>query len=289
MTTRSDEARLDAPGAPAGGGAFTPVPYRVVERRVEGEGVVSIVLEPIGGDVISWRPGQFAMLTAFGVGEAAISVSGVPGETGLHHTVRDVGAVSHALCVAEPGTAVGVRGAFGTAWGVEELDGVDVVVVAGGIGLAPLRGAISSLARRPEGAGRLGVAVGARTPEQVIFPADLERWRALGAQVELTVDAAAPGWTGSVGLVTEAVARLEFDERSAVAMLCGPEVMMRVVARALVDRGVAPDRVRVSLERNMQCGVGLCGHCQLGPVLLCRDGPVCRYSDVSSLLAERER
>ncbi|HUY29646.1 MAG TPA: FAD/NAD(P)-binding protein [Acidimicrobiales bacterium] len=276
-------------GAATGTGAFTPAPYRVVERRVEADGVVSIALVPVAGEPVPWRPGQFNMLTAFGVGEVAISMSGVPGDGRLWHTVRDVGAVSHALCGTGVGDVVGVRGAFGTAWGVEELDGVDVVVVAGGIGLAPLRGAISLLAQRPSGRGGLSVALGARSPDQVIFAEDLERWRERGAEVELTVDAAAPGWTGSVGLVTAVLPRLSFDAGRAVALVCGPEVMMRIVARALVDRGVAADAIRVSLERNMQCGVGLCGHCQLGPLLICRDGPVRSYGEIEHLFGERER
>ncbi|MDA8291532.1 MAG: FAD/NAD(P)-binding protein [Actinomycetota bacterium] len=265
------------------------MPHRVVERRVEAEGIVTVVLEPVSGEPVVWRPGQFAMLTAFGVGEAAISVSGVPGERGLRHTIRDVGAVSHALCSAEVGSVVGVRGAFGTSWGVEELGARDVVVVAGGIGVVPLRGALWSLATRAPGHGVLAVALGARSPDQVIFRDDIDGWREAGAEVELTVDVADAGWTGSVGLVTAALSRLSFDEQDTVALVCGPEVMMRIVARALVDRGVAADRVRLSLERNMQCGIGLCGHCQLGPLVVCRDGPVLLYSRVAALLAERER
>jgi len=296
MTVPREEAGRAPRRAPGGGAdgraardALTPALYVVSRRRIEADGVVTVVLDPMVGEPAAWLPGQFAMLTAFGVGEVAISMSGVPGDGGgLRHTIRDVGAVTHALCGTPVGSPVGVRGAFGIPWGVEELADTDVVVVAGGIGLAPVRGAIYVLAGR-SGGGRLSVAVGARSPEQVIFADDLRAWRESGAEVELTVDAAPPGWRGSVGLVTTALSRLAFDPRRAAALVCGPEIMMRLVARHLVDQGLDPDRIRVSLERNMQCGVGLCGHCQLGPFLLCRDGPVRPFAGVAGVLAERER
>jgi NAD(P)H-flavin reductase len=232
------------------------------------------------------------MLTAFGVGEAAISVSGAPtGENMIEHTVRSVGPVSRALCNAAIGTVVGVRGPFGTDWGVGDLAGADTMVVAGGIGLAPLRTAVSKLASPAVsgGAEHLVVLVGARTPDQVVFNDDLRRWREEGTDVEVTVDAAGPNWRGPVGLVTGLLDRVPFDPESTVVLVCGPEVMIRFTARALVDRGVHPERIRVSLERNMQCGVGMCGHCQLGPLLLCRDGPVVTYDRAASLLSQGER
>ncbi len=236
------------------------------------------------------------MLTAFGVGEAPISVSSSPRDGGpLQQTIRDVGPVTHALCRSEPGDVVGVRGPFGTSWGVEDGDrpdgSGDVVVVAGGIGLAPLRGIVQELVGGGStGTRRVVVLVGAREPEQVIFGDDLDAWRTAGVQVEVTVDVAGADWDGQVGVVTTLLADAEFDPTGAVALVCGPEVMLRFVARALVDRGVHPDRVRVSLERNMQCGIAWCGHCQLGPILVCRDGPVVSYAGVvDHLLAERER
>ena len=166
-----------------------------------------------------------------------------------------------------------------------------MVVVAGGIGLAPLRGAVDELVHRAEpGRGRVFVIAGARQPGQIIFGDDLEAWERDGAVVAVTVDVAGPGWSGHVGLVTSLLDHAAFDPASSIAFICGPEIMMRFTARALVDRGVDPERIRVSLERNMQCGVGWCGHCQLGPFLLCRDGPVLPYAGaVAQLLNERER
>lgn len=267
---------------------LTPVPCRVVGRRVETEDVVTLAVEPPGG-LFSHRAGQFNMVTVFGVGEVPISISGVPGATPVEHTVRDVGPVTRALCAVEVGGVVGLRGPYGTDWGSDGLGAADVVVVAGGIGLAPLRGAVEELLAGGT-TGRVCVVAGARSPAQVMFAADLDRWRRMGAQVELTVDVGDASWGGPVGLVTSRIPEARFDPTGAVAMLCGPEVMMRFTARALTDRGVRPQRIRVSLERNMQCGVGLCGHCQLGPFIVCRDGPVLPYGGaVAGLLMERER
>lgn len=274
---------------------LSPVPYRIVDRRVELSDVVTLALEPAAGGHLRFAHGQFNMLTAFGVGEVAISVSSVPGAPGpLEHSVRDVGAVTHALCRAPVGSPVGVRGPFGSDWGLDAIDDrSDVVVVAGGIGLAPLRGAVEDLVgrrRSQEDAGRVVVVVGSRRPDQILFADDLERWRQAGAHVEVTVDVAAPGWTGAVGVVTSLLPAAPFDPGRTVALVCGPEIMMRFAARALVDRGVDPSAIRVSLERNMQCGVGWCGHCQLGPLLVCSDGPIVPYGGVADrLLMEHQR
>lgn len=285
----------DVPGTGRRVDPATPAPARVVGRYRETDDVVTLWLEQAGQPPPRWRPGQFNMLTAFGVGEVAVSISGAPHEVGpVRHTVRDVGAVTHALCQARVGSFLGMRGPYGTDWGVDRADGADVVVVAGGIGLAPLRGAIWSLAGgsgadpagRPR---RLFVAVGARLPDQLLFRADLDAWREAGAEVGVTVDAAGPGWRGEVGVVTALLPGMGFAGPGTVALICGPEIMMRFVARELLQRGVSASDMRVSLERNVQCGVGLCGHCQLGPVIVCRDGPVFEYARVAALLTQRER
>lgn len=271
---------------------LVPAPYRVAAVRTETADVTTLALSPLSGPVAAFRGGQFNMLGVLGVGEVPISVSGDPDIAGLlEHTVRDVGAATRALCRARVGDVVGVRGPFGTDWGVGDLDpDSDVVVVAGGIGLAPLRGAVHQLVRRSAGRrGRVFVLVGARQPDQIVFTGDLRRWEESGAWVSVTVDMAGPAWKGHVGVVTTLLKDTPFAAAGAAALVCGPEIMMRFTARALTDVGVDPRRIRVSVERNMQCGVGWCGHCQLGPLLLCRDGPVVAYDQVGDLMAERER
>jgi anaerobic sulfite reductase subunit B len=274
---------------------LTPALHRVVARHTETVDVVTLSLVPEEGSDVTFRHGQFNMLTAFGVGEAAVSVSSAPGDAGpIEHSIRDVGPVTHALCAMPVGGTVGLRGPFGSEWGIEGdaiRQGADAVVVVGGIGLAPLRGAVRDLAvRQRRGGGRLFVLVGARSPGQIVFADELAAWRDTGAYVDVSVDIARPEWQGTVGVVTSLLASAPFDPARAVAFVCGPEIMMRFTARALVDRGVDPQRIRISLERNMQCGIGLCGHCQLGPLLICRDGPVVAYDGVAAeLLRERQR
>jgi len=274
-------------------GPFTPAVFRVCGRAQETLDVVTLALEPARGQRFSFKPGQFNMLTAFGVGEVPISISSSPGRGPLLHTIRDVGPVTRALCRAPLGAPVGVRGPFGTDWGIDDFAKADAVVVAGGIGLAPLRGAVELLVDRmglPMGPRKVVVLVGARTPDQFIFRADFDSWASSGAEVGTTVDMAAQGWVGNVGVVTQLVPNAGFDPSRAMALVCGPEVMMRFAVEALIGRGVLPHsiRLRISLERNMQCGSGLCGHCQLGPYILCRGGPIVTYPAASSLLSEAE-
>jgi NAD(P)H-flavin reductase len=270
---------------------MVPCRYRVRRRLRETHDAVTLVLDPLDAVEAPHAPGQFNMLYAFGVGEVPVSISNHyrPGRP-LLHTVRSVGAVSDALCHAGRGEVIGVRGPFGGGWGVEHADGADLVVVAGGIGLAPLRSALQYALARRSRFGQIVALVGARTPDEVVFRRELKRLRERSdVVVEVTVDRAAPGWRGQVGVVTQLVARAPFDPASALALVCGPEVMMRFAAMALLSRGVPAGRVRVSLERNMKCAVGWCGHCQLGPSFVCKEGPVWSYDRASSLLAVKER
>ncbi|MFH8393855.1 FAD/NAD(P)-binding protein [Streptomyces sp. NPDC018036] len=265
-----------------------PLPYRIAHTQAETADTRSIELVPAGRELAPFAPGQFAMIYAFGVGEVPISASRLRGRHGgLVHTVRAVGTVSTALYRLRPGDTVGLSGPYGSGWDLEAAAGYDVLVIAGGIGLAPLRPVVHELMDRPHTYGRVDILVGARTAADLVFRDEIESWRG-PARVEVTVDRHTPGWRGAVGLVTTLLDRLELRPERTCALVCGPEVMMRHTARDLTVRGLAPHRVQLSLERNMRCATGHCGHCQLGPLLLCRDGPVVGYDRVARLLQVRE-
>jgi NAD(P)H-flavin reductase len=282
-------ASASSPAALVPRGALTPVPYRVVGRTRETSDTWTLELEPLREPIVP-RPGQFDMLYALGVGEVPISTSGPADREGpLTHTIRAVGAVTQRLCAAEPGGVIGVRGPFGTTWPLDAASGGDVVIVAGGIGLAPLRPAIHDVLTRREAFGAVSVLVGARSPGDLLYVDELEQWRGrFDVDVEVTVDAAGADWRGRVGLVTTLLPRVDFDATRTTALVCGPEVMMTFVARALRERGLPSERIWVSMERSMHCGLGHCGHCQLGPFLICRDGPVLRLDTVERFAGVRE-
>jgi anaerobic sulfite reductase subunit B len=263
-----------------------PVPHLVVDRRRDTAETVTLRLEPVGEPLAEFAPGQFAMVHCFGRGEIPLSVSSVQGTGGLAHTIRSVGAVSDGLCAARVGDVVGLRGPYGTSWELERARGQDVLVVAGGIGLAPLRPLVLGALAEPEAYGRVSVLVGARTPADLISRKELEQWAT--AYTGVTVDWPDTGWHGDVGVVTQLLGRAPFAPERTWAFVCGPEPMIRATARDLAQRGVPPERIRVSLERNMRCATGHCGHCQLGPLLVCRDGPVVGWDQAQPLLSVRE-
>lgn len=261
-----------------------PLPYAVVSNHPETADTHTIVLRPVGAALPPFAPGQFAMLYAFAVGEIPVSVSGLL-DGALSYTIRGVGAVSRALCGQRPGTQVGVRGPFGTGWDLPTADGRDLLVVAGGIGLAPLRPLVHQALSRP-GGGRLNILVGARTPDELLYRDELDGWARPYCGV--TVDRSDTGWPGRVGVVPTLLDEAVFTPEQTTAFVCGPEVMIRATARELLHQGIAARHIRVALERNMHCGTGHCGHCQLGPLLLCRDGAVIGYDRAEPLLTVRE-
>ncbi|HVB73007.1 MAG TPA: FAD/NAD(P)-binding protein [Ktedonobacteraceae bacterium] len=248
-------------------------------------------LEPQDGSAIPpFASGQFNMLYVFGVGEIPISISGDPDRPApLVHTTRAVGTVSSAIQALKPGNTIGVRGPFGSHWPIEQAIGKDVVIVAGGIGLAPLRSTVYQLIARRAQYGKIALLYGARTPSDILYRHELERWRAhLDLDVYITVDHGDTSWRGSVGVVTQLIRRAAFDPRNTLAMVCGPEIMMRFTASELEKHGAPVEQIYVSMERNMKCAVGLCGHCQYGPHFVCKDGPVFQYSRVQHLLVKAE-
>lgn len=267
-----------------------PAPYRVRQVRRDTEDTFSLELAPAdGSERLRFKPGQFNMLYVFGTGEVPISIASDPEESYLEHTTRAVGVVTNAMAGLRKGDALGVRGPYGVGWPMEAAEGHDVVLVAGGIGLAPLRPALTRLIAERSKYGRIVLLYGARTPLDILYRPDFERWRRHHqVQILVTVDRAVGAWSGLVGVVTNLIRRAPFDAANAVAMVCGPEIMMRYAAEALVRRGVGTGEIYVSMERNMKCAVGFCGHCQFGPAFVCRDGPVFPYARVEGLLRVSE-
>jgi NAD(P)H-flavin reductase len=227
------------------------------------------------------------MVYTHGVGEVPLSISGDPARPEvLTHTIRAVGAVTNALFKTDVGDEVGVRGPYGVGWPMETMLGRDVLIVAGGIGLAPVRPAITQVLDARDDYRSVSIVYGSRTPDDLLYEDDLHAWKSrFDVNVQVTVDRDAPTWTGDVGAVTPLIGRLSFEPDNAIAILCGPEIMMRVVAKDLRSRGISPSDIYVSLERNMKCAVGFCGHCQFGPSFVCKDGPVVAYEAVAERLA----
>lgn len=271
--------------------SLLPRPFVVAARRRETHDSVTLTLRPpADAQPFAFAPGQFCMLYAFGRGEVPISIGGDPGQREtLVHTIRAVGTVSAALVASAPGTTIGVRGPFGSAWPLDGAEGLDVVVVAGGIGLAPLRPAILAILAARARYGRLRILYGARTPADVLYRRELARWQQrTDVFVDVTVDRATPAWTGRVGVVTRLIEAGGFDPAHTLALVCGPEPMMRFAAETLTAVGVGAERIFVSWERNMHCAVGICGHCQFGPHFVCRDGPVFALDRIAPLMRIKE-
>jgi NAD(P)H-flavin reductase len=269
---------------------MTPRIVRVGRRRRDGPDVWTLHIETGEAASTEFAPGQFNMLTAFGVGEVAISLSGDPAAAGrIVHTIRAVGPVSTALAHLGLGEPVGLRGPFGVGWPMAEAVGRDVVVVAGGLGLAPLRPVIYCLLAERSRYGQIVLLYGTRSPNEILFRHELEAWRRrLDVDIEVTVDHAIGDWDGHVGIVTTLIPHAAFDPLHSIAVVCGPEIMMRFAIAALQDAGLAAESIYLSMERNMKCAVGWCGHCQFGPFFICRDGPVFRYDRLRDLLALKE-
>jgi NAD(P)H-flavin reductase len=268
-----------------------PQPYSVRQVAKETPDTFTLTLESLNGAGRNqFQPGQFSMLWVFGVGELPISISGDPAERDrLVYTVRSVGQATHALVSREVGAAVGVRGPFGTGWPVEKAQGRDVLVIAGGIGLAPLRPVIYEVLHNREKYGRLVVLYGARSPRDLLYRKELAAWaRQRETQVLVTVDYGGLSWRGHVGVVTTLFKYARLQPARSLAFACGPEIMMRFVARDLETHGLARENIYISMERNMKCAVGFCGHCQYGPHFICKDGPIFSYDRMRPLLEKYE-
>jgi len=270
---------------------MVPELFRIDRVKQETEDTFTLGLVPDEANAkFAYLPGQFNMLYVFGVGEVPISISGDPSETShLEHTTRRVGTVTTAMGQLRAGDMIGVRGPFGTHWPVTEEIGRDVLVVAGGIGLAPLRPVLYHLMAQREKYRKIVLLYGARSPEEILYKRELERWRGkFDLEVQVTVDRGSSAWRGNVGVVTPLVARAPFTPSNTIALLCGPEIMMRFAVNELQKRGVPAERTYLSLERNMKCAVGFCGHCQYGSKFVCKDGPVFRLDQIASIFGKAE-
>ncbi len=270
---------------------MTPVVHEVMWRRDDLSDTVTLGLQPVSSPLPTPpQPGQFNMLWAFGVGEAPISHSRVGFDGTLEHTIRRVGAVTESLCSSTVGDHIGVRGPFGEGWQPDLAHGSDVIIVAGGLGYAPLRPLLDTIDAHRSAYRAITLLVGARSPDNLLHAAEIASLAERSDMtVHVTVDIPSAGWTGDVGVVTRFIDRVSIDPDHTIGFVCGPEIMMRFTARALVDHGIPAERVRLSLERNMHCAIGHCGHCQLGAAFVCKDGPVFTWADAEPLLKVAER
>jgi NAD(P)H-flavin reductase len=251
----------------------------------------TLTLQPDNGDgASSFQPGQFSMLWVYGVGELPISISGDPGKQDrLVYTVRSVGKATNAFVSQKPGAGIGVRGPFGTGWPVDVAHGRDLVIVAGGIGLAPLRPVIYHVLAHRADYDRMVVLYGARSPRDLLYRKELASWaRQRDTQVLITVDYGGLSWRNHVGVVTTLLKYARLRPAQSVAMLCGPEIMMRFVARDLEAHGFGRSQIFLSMERNMKCAVGFCGHCQYGRHFICKDGPVFTSEQIGPMMDKYE-
>lgn len=236
----------------------------------------------------SFAPGQFNMLTLPGIGEIAISISGDPANKNIvEHTVRRVGSVTGVLFNFKEGASIGLRGAYGAAWPMDKAKGKDVYIVAGGVGLAPVRPAILHILNNRKDYGKVKIIFGARSCNNMLFTKEFCGWQDKKNDIELTltVDKVNEGekWEHNVGVVTTCFDKACLTAPNSIVMTCGPEIMMRFAVKELLKKGFKEDQIYVSLERRMQCGVGRCGHCQIGKYFVCKDGPVFAYDMVKGL------
>jgi len=270
-----------------------PVPARIVGVKEENFNTRTFRVQIVDEEVrriYRWVPGQFNMLYVPGVGEAAISISSDSEQPQvLEHSIRVVGSVTRAITKMGEGGSIGIRGPFGRGWPLEQLEGRDIVIVAGGIGLAPLRPVVYYLLRHRHRFRRVMLLYGCRTPADRLYAEQLDQWAA-GGEIDclVTVDNATPGWVGPVGVVTKLLQRIKVNAQRTSVLVCGPRILNRVAAWQFLQLHVPAEQVYVSLERNMHCGFGRCGHCQYGSKFVCKDGPVFCFADIADIFAQEE-
>lgn len=269
---------------------MTPLLYRVTDKFFENKSLATLTLEPVSDSISPISPGQFNMLYVFGKGEIPISVSSIiHNHPALTHTIQDVGMVSKGVCALNIGDTLGIRGPFGRPFPVEEAKFKDIVIMAGGVGLAPLRPVIEYIAANRDDYGEVNFLYGTRDPDSIIYHRDIISLQSdPSINFQVTVDHSFTSWRGNVGVVTNLIEKAEFDPTDTYAFVVGPEVMMRYAVYSLIDAFIPEEQIFISMERNMKCAVGHCGHCQLGPLFVCKDGPVFSYPEIKPYLNVRE-
>lgn len=271
---------------------YVPMVAEIVERIDEAKGIFTLRLrlrDPEQAARYSFVPGQFNMVYLYGVGEVPISIVSDPlDEHGLDHTIRAVGRVTEGLACLQAGAQVGIRGPFGRGWPVDAAQGKDVLIITGGLGCAPVVAMIEYVLRRREQFGRLVIMQGVKHSSDLIYHDKYTRWAAMpDTRVLIAANSADAVWPWHVGRVTDLFEQAQLDPARTVSMMCGPEGMMLAAADALLARGHDAGQIYLSMERNMQCAVGHCGHCQFGSRFICRDGPVFAYSEIADLMRVR--
>jgi len=272
--------------------AFTPYACKVVDIRVESRSIFTLDLvftDPNVHKSYRFQPGQFNMMYMHGLGEVAISIVSDPSDRDvLSHTIRKVGRITNTMGALRIGDEIGIRGPFGRGWPMQEALGKDVVVVTGGLGCAPSVSIIEYIMRRRQDYGHLDILQGVKHSEDFIFQKRYDLWRqSPKTNIFIAADEAGPKWPWSTGYVTSMISKTEFDPSNCIAMMCGPEMMMANAVRSLAEKGMAEENIYLSMERNMECGMGLCGHCQYGGVFICKDGPVFPYPAIKTLYNEK--
>jgi NAD(P)H-flavin reductase len=271
---------------------MVPQPAVIEAIKPEAAGIYTFGLalsDPAAAQAFRFKPGQFNMLYLPGFGEAAISLSSDPNEPGrLGHTIRYAGNVTRALGRLKVGDLIGVRGPYGSAWPMEEGLGKNLVVAAGGIGLAPLRPVILGVMQKREAYQRVVLLYGARTPADLLYTAEFESWQKQGIEIHMTVDIGNESWRGLVGVVPQLFYRIRMDAKQTLVLTCGPEIMMRFVIYEVLARRIPKEAIYISMERNMKCAVGFCGHCQFGPSFICKQGPVLKFSTIEPFFGRED-
>ncbi len=270
---------------------MVPMPCSIMQFQPETSDTFTLTLDVSGlKGGLRFKPGQFCMLYVFGVGEVPISISGDSNaSTELQHTIRAVGNVTRSMQKLRQGDMLGVRGPFGTPWPVREAQGQNIMIIAGGIGLAPLRPLIYHIQRHRDDFGQINIYYGVRSPSDLLFTNELQECKSrFDIDYSLTVDHGTGCWKGNIGVVTQLLKEFDCQSDKTIAVLCGPEVMMRFSTRELNNLGIDDERIFLSMERNMQCATGFCGHCQYGPEFICKDGPVFRFDKIKAFFSVRE-